>query len=79
MDTHRMAGEVARNVSQAIVTQGQTKQRIAEVTGIPYSTLSRKLLGRSEFTFTEIALVADALGVSPASLIPDAFTLKASA
>ena len=79
MGTHQMAEEVARNVSQAIVTKGLTKQRVAEVTGIPYSTLSRKLLGRSEFTFTELAVVAEALNVSPSSLIPDAFTLKASA
>lgn len=79
MGTHQMAEEVARNVSQAIVTKGRTKLHIAEVTGIPYSTLSRKLLGRSEFTFTELALVAEALDVSPSSLIPQTFALKASA
>lgn len=79
MGTHQMAEEVARYVSQAIVTKGLTKQHIAEVTGIPYSTLSRKLLGRTEFTFTELALVADALNVSPSSLIPSAFALKVSA
>lgn len=46
---------------------------ISDVTGIPYPTLTRKLAGKTEFSFTELMLIAAALGVSPSVFTPPPF------
>lgn len=73
MATDQIAEQVAGIVSRAIVAAGKTKKQIAEATGIPYTTLGRKLLGTTEFTFTELKMIADALGVAPSTFTPPAF------
>ena len=70
MDTAQITQQVARSVSQAIVTSGLSKKAVAEATGIPLTTLGRKLLGTSDFTVVELALIADALGVRRGALLP---------
>lgn len=79
MVTTTTAERVARSVSQAIVTADRSKAWVAQATGIPYSTLGRKLLGRSEFNFSELLLIAEVLGVSPARFVPAEFGETAAA
>lgn len=60
-------------VLAALKNADRTKVWLSDRTGIPYPTLNRKIAGKSEFHFSELFLVAEALGVSPASFTPDAF------
>ena len=62
----------ARTITDAIDKSTLTKLSISDQTGIPYSTLNRKLAGKSDFTFAELILLADAIGVSPADFTPPA-------
>ena len=63
----------ARAVDRAIKVSGHTKRWVSEETGIPYSTLNRKLDGKADFTFKELLGLSEAIGVSPASFIPPLF------
>lgn len=45
---------------------------LADTTGIPFTRVARKLVGGSDFTFSELYLIAAALGVSPSDLVPSA-------
>lgn len=59
----------ARKVASAIEAAKLTRQQVSDLTGIPKTTLLRKLRGHSSFTICEIASVAKAVGVKPAALI----------
>lgn len=63
----------AQAVREAITTDGRTKLSLSEETGIPYPTLNRKLAAKSEFRFSELLLIAEALGVAPSRFTPPAF------
>lgn len=65
--------QVADKVRQAINDKDQSISSTAELTGISYTQLHRKLNGLYEFTMTELGLLADALEVHPAELMPDEF------
>jgi transcriptional regulator with XRE-family HTH domain len=66
--------EVAGLVSMAILQSEVSKSRIADLTGIPYSTLNRKLKGSSaDFTFPELFAIARVVGVQPSAFIPSPF------
>lgn len=52
---------------------------LAENTGIPYTTLSRKLKGASAWTATEIARIAEALRIPASRLFPAEFMQMADA
>lgn len=54
---------LARTVSAALGGAGIAQRDAAARTGIPLSTLSRRLTGNSPFTVTELDLIADLLGV----------------
>lgn len=60
-DTSR---RVAAAVSAALEAAGVNTLTAAERTGIPRSTLSRRLTGTSAFTIVELELVANLLGVT---------------
>jgi hypothetical protein len=60
---------VALSVDAAIGEAGETSTSIADATGIPRSTLRRRLLGSSPFTVAEIASIAHHLGTTPEILI----------
>jgi transcriptional regulator with XRE-family HTH domain len=47
---------------------------LASLSGIPYSTLARKLRGLADFTTTELIRLAFSLRVSIAEILPPAFT-----
>ena len=63
----------AEAVDAAIDASGRTKLSIAEETGIPYSTLNRKLAAKADFMFRELLAIADALGVKPSQFTPPPF------
>ncbi len=69
-DTRR---EVASAVAFVLTEADRTKRWLSERTGIPYSTLSRKMKAQVDFTFTELFAIAEALGVAPSQLTPSAF------
>lgn len=73
MADHNSAERVAQLVAQAMVTAGKSKTWLAEQTGIPYSTLGRKLRAVSEFNYSETFRIAEALGIHPADLVPTEF------
>lgn len=72
------SNEVAVKVKAALLDSGLSKLAAAEKTGIPYSTLNRKLGGHVEFTFDELFRIASVTGVRPSEFVPRAF-LEAAA
>lgn len=71
--TNRAIQWTAEAVDAAVKQTGRTKTWLSEQTGIPYSTLNRKLAAKADFSFSELLLIAEALGVSPAAFTPPAF------
>ncbi len=71
--------EVAEAVAFELVRAERTKRWLSDNTGIPYSTLQRKLGGFVDFTFSELLLIAKALGVKPSRFIPSEFVDQAVA
>lgn len=69
----------AEAVRAAIHDSGRSKQSISDETGIPYSTLNRKVAGKTEFLFSELYLIAEAVGVPPSAFTPPAFQRMTSA
>lgn len=61
---------VASAVLSHLHTRGRSVAWLATHAGVPDSTLRSKLDGRSVFTVTDLAAIADALGLSPAALVP---------
>ena len=59
-------------VAEAIESAGQTHLAVAEQTGIPRTTLLRRLTGTSPFTVSELERIAALLSVPVHSLIPSA-------
>ena len=53
--------------------KGISKRKLANVTGIPFATLDRKLrgVGKSAFTFPELSAIAEHLDCSVSDLIPE--------
>lgn len=74
MTTSSIRSEVAGKVLVALAAADRSKKWLSIKTGIPYSTLDRKLRTQTEFTFADLAEIAHALGVSPASFTPTEFT-----
>jgi transcriptional regulator with XRE-family HTH domain len=70
MSNGDILGAIAEAVERAIRDSGLRRRTIVEETGIPYSTLSRKLTGKTPFTLTELCLISEATGVSPSSFMP---------
>lgn len=63
---------VADRVVAAMETKGATRLGISEATGIPRTTLLRRLSGASSFTVAELDAIARALEVPVRDLIGDA-------
>lgn len=72
MDTNinPLDAEVSRTVAEAIDSRSRTRKSISDETGIPRTTLIRKLSGYTPFTVVELARIAKALGVDVLELIP---------
>lgn len=65
-------------IESAMTAEDRTKKWTAEKSGIPYTTFLRKLAGYGEFTIGEIARIARALSIDPASLLPAEFGAEAA-
>ena len=63
---------IARSVSAALSAAGIAQRDAAARTGIPITTLSRRLTGNSPFNTTELALIADLLGVHVSDFLTEA-------
>lgn len=59
----------AAAVASAMVTAGRTQVALSDATGIPRTTLLRRLGGLSPFTVDELQRIADALNVEVHTLI----------
>lgn len=69
----------AKAVREAIADAGRSKTSLSDETGIPYPTLNRKVAGKTEFSFAELFLIAEALGVAPSMFTPPQFQRQAVA
>ena len=69
----------AAAVDAAIGKSGLTKVEVSELTGIPYSTLNRKLAGKADFQFRELLELADATNTHPAAFTPPPFNARRGA
>ncbi len=67
METPRSA--TASKVAAAVEAAGLTRLHLSDATGIPYTTLYRKLNGHSAYTLDEIASIAAVIGVAPVDLV----------
>jgi len=63
---------IAALVSAALREAGIPQRDAASRTGIPITTLSRRLTGNSPFNTDELDLIADLLGVTVSDLIAQA-------
>lgn len=75
--TQTVTIEVTRQINTALMAVGMTRHRLATDTGIPSTTLQRKLKGDGEFTLNELLRVARALNVAPSALLPSDFKVAA--
>lgn len=70
MDTTAAYSEaVAAAVREAMDAAGATRLGVAAATGIPRTTLGRRLLGTSSFTIAEVHAIASHLGIDPVSIL----------
>lgn len=64
---------VAELIIEQLDTQSRSVRWLSETTGIPYSTLSRKVRGKADIGANEMVVIADALGVHPSVITPAIF------
>lgn len=70
--TQDLADKVAAEMTRKRVSQ----TALADKSGIPYSTLNRKLSGIGTFNLVEVWRIAQALEVPPVDLLPASFTTE---
>ena len=70
VDTRKWIGE---RIEQFIKSKGMTKRAVSEKSGMPYSSLNSKLKGYRGFNVDDLLALADAIGESPAALLPPQF------
>lgn len=68
-----IARSIAVSVRECLADAARSQKSLADETGIPYTTLTRKLQGKSEFSFSELLVISEALGVAPHLLVPPLF------
>lgn len=64
---------IAARIEELLTAAERTKTWLAKHSGIPITTLERKLAGDADFTLPELARVARALDSEPHALIPPTF------
>lgn len=70
------AEATAATVRRMMGEQGASINGLAAATGIPFSTLRRKLAAPEQFTMADLLVIAEALGVAPSALLPREFTAE---
>lgn len=63
MDTEATTKAIAANVARLLREAGVSQRDTSTSTGIPLTTLVRRLTGRSPFLVTELSAIAELLGV----------------
>jgi transcriptional regulator with XRE-family HTH domain len=78
MDTPDLTSRgISQAVSNALKDAGISQREAADRSGIPITTLSRRLTGNSPFLVTELAVLAAMVGTSVSELIATAETSAA--
>lgn len=75
----RMDQELIEKIAAAIAVAERTKKWVATKAGIAHVTFYRKMQGGGAFTVSEVARIADALGIDPVELLPSPFVHQKSA
>ena len=71
---------IAKTVAQTILNSGLSLNEVANRSGIPYSTLNRKVKGtRGTFDWNELLAIAEAVNVRPSTFTPSAFRTQEAA
>ena len=70
MDTSTASHRVALAVREQLRKSGKTQLDVVDATGIPRTTLNRRMTGNSPFTVNELDLIASFLDVSVSTLLP---------
>jgi transcriptional regulator with XRE-family HTH domain len=69
MDTpEQTSREISRTVSEALRVAGISQRSAADLTGIPLTTLNRRLTGAAPFLVTELYSLAKVLGTTVSAL-----------
>ena len=71
--------EIGNRITNALIVKGTNQKALSDATGISYPTLRRSLTGGRSLTIREISNIADAIGVSPSILLPDALAGRSAA
>lgn len=71
MEHNDYGRSVAERVSTAIEKSGYSLRDVADLSGVPLATLSRKKNGHSPFDVAELYRIAGALEIPTASLFAD--------
>lgn len=66
-----MTTGIRDRVAAEIVNAGRSKRSVAADSGVPLTTLDRKLRSDGNFTVRELAMISGALGVPFVRLLPD--------
>lgn len=69
MDTLPASQRVALAVRDHLRQAGKTQLDVVGATGIPRTTLNRRMTGNSPFTITELELIAAFLGVTVTEIL----------
>lgn len=77
MDTQ--TAQIAASVKLAIQREGSSMRKVCDATGIPLTTLGRRLSGQISFTVSELLAIADHLCVSASEFLPDAHSGRRAA
>lgn len=78
MTTTEAREYIAAEVRAALARDGRTAAQLAEASGIPKSSLSKKLRAQVALTAEEVVAIAIALGIDPGAVLP-ATVAKAAA
>ena len=62
---------ISHNISEALAKAGISQRAAADLTGIPLTTLSRRLTGAAPFLVTELAVLAKVLNTTVSALTTD--------
>jgi hypothetical protein len=77
MDSSLYQRSLAAEVASAIERADQSTLSVSNATGIPRTTLIRRLNGNSPFTVTELADIATFIDMSPVELLRAVDTIRA--
>lgn len=71
MAINELSGRVARTIRRTLDAKQMTQESLVESTGIPMRTMARRLhvTNPSPMSLEELAIIADALGVSMGALL----------